>query len=151
MREEHGKLSSWDGKVGEKRSVYGEDLRKEHCKLMGLINVLPAMVYRCLNDSDWTMLFVNEGAFDLTGYHPEDLIGNKTISYAKLHHPADRGKVRNEILVSHCRKALLPGIPHPFRQRERKMGPGTGEMRERCVRTFYHRGIYYRYYLPEAS
>ena len=94
------KLSSWDGKVGEKRSVYGEDLRKEPANLMGLINVLPAMVYRCLNDSDWTMLFVNEGAFDLTGYHPEDLIGNKTISYAKLIHPADRGKVRNEILVN---------------------------------------------------
>lgn len=68
--------------------------------LIGLINVLPAMIYCCLNDTDWTMIFVSEGAKELTGYRHEDLVGNKKTSFAKLIHPSDRGKVRNEILAS---------------------------------------------------
>jgi diguanylate cyclase (GGDEF)-like protein/PAS domain S-box-containing protein len=62
-----------------------------------LVNNLHGMVYRCKQDDDWTMLFVSQGCFSLTGYAPEDLIGNKHISYEKLTHPEDRLRVREEI------------------------------------------------------
>ncbi|HPZ08846.1 MAG TPA: response regulator [Candidatus Eremiobacteraeota bacterium] len=42
-----------------------------------LMNILPGMTYRCRNDTDWTMDFLSEGCFSLTGYKPSHLIGNK--------------------------------------------------------------------------
>lgn len=55
-----------------------------------LLKNLPGMAYRCLNDRDWTMELVSAGCFDLTGYLPEDLIGNKVVSYNDLILPQDR-------------------------------------------------------------
>ncbi|MFH1116761.1 MAG: PAS domain S-box protein [Pseudomonadota bacterium] len=46
-----------------------------------LINNLPGFVYRCANDRDWTMEYVSDGCREVTGYEPDDFIGNKTISY----------------------------------------------------------------------
>ncbi len=58
-----------------------------------LLENLPGIAYRCLNDRDWTMMMVSPGCRDLTGYAPEDLIGNKAASYAELIHPSDRQRV----------------------------------------------------------
>ncbi|MBK6962964.1 MAG: PocR ligand-binding domain-containing protein, partial [Bacteroidales bacterium] len=53
-------------------------------KLETLMGNLPGMAYRCLNDFSWTMEFVSRGVFDLTGYYPEDLIGNHRIAFNDL-------------------------------------------------------------------
>lgn len=45
--------------------------------LSTLMSNLPGMVYRCLNDHDWTMIFVNEGVKQLTAYEADDLLYNK--------------------------------------------------------------------------
>ncbi len=62
-----------------------------------LVNNLHGMVYRCKQDSNWTMLFVSQGCSSLTGYTPEELIGNAQVSYEELTHPEDRERVRQEI------------------------------------------------------
>ncbi|NES03270.1 MAG: hypothetical protein F6K22_10670 [Okeania sp. SIO2F4] len=41
--------------------------------LTTLMSNLPGMAYRCLNDSHWTMIFVSQGCYSLTGYLPQDL------------------------------------------------------------------------------
>ncbi|WP_275287425.1 bifunctional diguanylate cyclase/phosphodiesterase [Halomonas elongata] len=64
--------------------------RESERRLDTLLNHLPGMAYRCLNDTDWTMLLVSQGATDLTGYSPEDLTHNRRISYLELIHPDDR-------------------------------------------------------------
>lgn len=58
-----------------------------------LLNNLPGMAYRCINDRDWTMNFVSSGALALTGYPPQALTGTQGISYGSLIHPEDREEV----------------------------------------------------------
>jgi PAS domain S-box-containing protein len=73
--------------------------------LASLLDDLPGMAYVCRNDPDWTMEFVSEGCFGLTGYHSEDLLANRTVPYAGLIHPDDRETVWNQIqsaIVAHA-------------------------------------------------
>ncbi|MDD3141067.1 MAG: PAS domain S-box protein [Lachnospiraceae bacterium] len=46
-----------------------------------LLSHLPGMAYRCKYDREWTMEFVSEGCYELTGYEPESILFNKKISY----------------------------------------------------------------------
>ncbi|TVP58270.1 MAG: EAL domain-containing protein [Halomonadaceae bacterium] len=65
-------------------------------RLYTLMRHLPGMAYQGLNDTQWTMLFVSEGAFALTGYTAEEL-ENNAISYLQLMHEEDRHRVDTEV------------------------------------------------------
>lgn len=65
--------------------------------LATLMSNLPGMAYRCFNDSDWTMIFVSEGCYSLTGYLPEDFTDSHLVKYNQLIHPEDRDKVWQQI------------------------------------------------------
>lgn len=67
-----------------------ERLQETQRTLSTLMSNLPGMAYRCRNDRNWTMEFVSEGCFDLTGYYPSDLIENRNVAYAQLIHPDDQ-------------------------------------------------------------
>ncbi len=62
-----------------------------------LLSELDGIVYRCRHDEHWTMEFVSDGCFKLTGYLPEELIGNARLSYESITHPEDRLMVRQKI------------------------------------------------------
>jgi len=68
-----------------------------------LISNLPGMVYRCRNDYDWSMEYVNEACQALTGYPASDLTGRK-IDYADLIHPDDRARVWDEVQARIAKK-----------------------------------------------
>jgi two-component system cell cycle sensor histidine kinase/response regulator CckA len=74
-----------------------EALRESQRALSTLLSNLPGMVYRSQNDPDWTMEFVSEGSLDLTGYHPSELVGTRTLSYAELIRPEDREPVWRQV------------------------------------------------------
>ncbi len=61
--------------------------------LATLLSNLPGLAYRCRNDRDWTMEFVSDGCYGLTGYAADDLLYNKKVSYNDLIHPDDREQV----------------------------------------------------------
>lgn len=86
-----------------------------------LLSNLPGMAYRCMHDREWTMLFVSEGCFDLTGYHSDSLLGNKEVSFNDLILPEYREPLWNEWERILAKKS-------PFRH-EYKIATATGEVK----------------------
>jgi len=73
------------------------------------------MAYHCLNDSEWTMLWVSDGCQELTGFQPGEIVGNRATSYAELICPEDRLEVSVEV-----QSALEDGRPFQLRYRVRR-------------------------------
>lgn len=65
--------------------------------LEALLASIDGMVYRCLADAAWTMEFVSQGALELTGYQPEELIGQTAASFDQIIFADDRERVRQVI------------------------------------------------------
>jgi PAS domain S-box-containing protein len=74
-----------------------EALKESQRMLSTLMGNLPGMAYRCRDDDEWTMDFISDGCRNITGYAPQDLIGNTLISYNELIHPDDRKMVAEEV------------------------------------------------------
>jgi len=68
-------------------------LHESERMLAGVLSNLPGMVYRCRHDQDWTLEFASDGCLALTGYPPEDLVGNRRISFQQMIHPDDLDNV----------------------------------------------------------
>jgi len=81
--------------------------RKMNRRWRNLLNNLPGMAYECLNDENWTMLFLSNACRELTGYDPSDMVMNKNISYQNLIHPEDRERVRRTIELSDLKRFEL--------------------------------------------
>ncbi len=71
-----------------------EELREQHRRLNTLLGNLPGMAYRRADDPAWTMEFLSDGCLALTGYRPEDLCGNRVLSYAEVVHEEDLDELR---------------------------------------------------------
>ncbi|MEA4852173.1 MAG: PAS domain S-box protein [Paludibacter sp.] len=61
----------------------------ERIKSVVLSN-LPGIAYRCLFNKEWTMEFISEGCYSLTGYKAEELLYNKRMSYNDIIAPEFR-------------------------------------------------------------
>lgn len=72
-------------------------IRESERRLSTLMGNLQGMAYRCLNDKHWTMEFVSNGCFDLTGYKSSYLIYNNKVSYNEIIHSEDRNRIWNEV------------------------------------------------------
>ncbi len=111
--------------VTERRRT--DDALREHRRLLAtLLDNLPGMSYRCRNDPQWTMEFVSEGCRALTGYAPEDLLGNRRVSFADLMLEEYRTDVWNEVQA-----ALQARRPFEIVYRIRRADGGVAWMWER--------------------
>lgn len=72
-----------------------------------LINNLPGFMYRCKNDKDWTMDYISEGCFAITGYTSDDLIANKTLSFNDLIIPQYRQAIRDKWVIAFNERTQL--------------------------------------------
>ncbi|MEI6852610.1 MAG: PAS domain-containing protein, partial [Bacteroidota bacterium] len=70
--------------------------RENQAILQTLIANFPGMIYRGKNDENWTMEFISDGCFNLTGYDKNDLINNNTISYNDIVVVKHREKLWND-------------------------------------------------------
>lgn len=68
-------------------------LEESERQFRGLVTNLPGVIYRCLLDENWTMLYISDGVETITGYSADEFIQNKTRTYASVIHPGDQDKV----------------------------------------------------------
>jgi diguanylate cyclase (GGDEF)-like protein/PAS domain S-box-containing protein len=73
------------------------DREESQRRLSTLMDNLPGLAYRCMNDQQWTMKLVSGGCRELTGYEPDELINNRVISYGALIHPDDHNVIWQEV------------------------------------------------------
>lgn len=62
-------------------------LEKSERTLSNLISNLPGFVYRCKNDTGWTMEYLSEGFTMVSGYAIEDIIEVKKLTFNDIIHP----------------------------------------------------------------
>lgn len=75
-------------------------LRESERKLNTLVNNLPGMAYRCLNDEKYTMKFISRGCKELTGYDSWELIDSQMISFIDVIHPDNREQAKEQVKSS---------------------------------------------------
>ncbi|MDD4125823.1 MAG: EAL domain-containing protein, partial [Eubacteriales bacterium] len=73
-----------------------ERLKESERRQSVLLSNLPGLAYRCNNDHNWTMQFVSDGCFELTGYKPESFIKNKKLAYNDIISPEYRESLWKE-------------------------------------------------------
>jgi len=77
-----------------KRKEFEEQLRKSEQRIRSMVSNIPGVVYRCLLDDDWTMLFISDEIHNLSGYPAEEFLGhNPRRSFASIMHSDDAGPV----------------------------------------------------------
>lgn len=96
LTREDGVLSGMIKNITEQKQAE-ESYHESQRRLTTLMDNLPGMAYRCQNDADWTMEFVNQNSLKLTGYSPRELINNSRVSFVDIVHPDDRQMIWDSI------------------------------------------------------
>ncbi len=82
--------------ITERREA--EELLRESQRFFEtLVANLPGAVYRCYNDSEWTLEFISEGCYTLVGYTAEAFLCPETPTLGDLIHPADADAVWHRV------------------------------------------------------
>ncbi len=91
MRDEHNAIRGFLGVAIDITQLehLNHALLMSEQRYRSMLDNLPGVVYRCRNDEYWTMLFISDEVFALTGYQAQQLIRSKEISFAQLNHPED--------------------------------------------------------------
>lgn len=66
-------------------------------RFASLVENIPGIVYQCALDEHWTMEYISPGVEEMTGYKPEEFIGNRVRSFASIIHPDDRVMVEEAV------------------------------------------------------
>ncbi len=62
-----------------------------------LVSNVPGIIFRCLIDEHWTMLFISEQVELISGYPAESFMNNRDMSYADLIYREDLQKVQDAV------------------------------------------------------
>ncbi len=78
-------------------------LIEEKRKAATLISNLPGVVYRCENDPDWSVEFIDGRVHEYSGYSIDDFLNHK-IHWGDIIHPDDKEYVWDEIQLANSEK-----------------------------------------------
>jgi PAS domain S-box-containing protein len=99
VKSDRGTIQYYEGTVADitQRRQAQEALRESQRTLATLLGNLAGMAYRRHCDANWTLEFVSDGCYELTGYTPSDLLGEDAFHFEQLIHPDDRDYVKGEL------------------------------------------------------
>ncbi len=87
----------WSTLEGKKQEPSMSNLLPANGPSPELLAKIPGILYRCLNDSSWTMLELSGAVAEITGYEPHELLSNHVLSFADLIVEEDRGFVSSVV------------------------------------------------------
>ncbi|OIP74951.1 MAG: hypothetical protein AUK48_08640 [Oscillatoriales cyanobacterium CG2_30_44_21] len=76
------------------------DLQISEVRFRSLVNNFTGIVYRCANDSDWTMIFIGGSVTEITGYSAAEFTSENARTWSSIIHPEDRSRL--ELIVQEC-------------------------------------------------
>ncbi len=112
-------------RIAVEHELADRELEESRRRLETLVDNLPGMVYRCLNDPDWPMEWVSRGALPLTGYRPSDFV-RRRVRYGELIETDDRARIWEEV-----QQAIAQGRPFQLTYRIRSRDGSTKWVWER--------------------
>jgi len=78
-----------------------EALQQSEERIRSMVDNIPGVVYRCLLDTDWTMLFVSDEIENLTGYPAAEYLGEEPQrSFVSIMHPDDVEPIANATVAA---------------------------------------------------
>jgi len=101
-------------------------LEERQRRIRTLVENTPGVTYRCLLDSNWTMLFISDAITELVGYPPSDFIGNAVRTFASVIEAEDRERVEQEVT-----EAVQNNEPYVMEYRVRHVDGDTRWVLER--------------------
>lgn len=96
--EQEKKLNQNLGEEIKKREAVTQELKQSREQLDSILTNLAGAAYRCNFDEYYTMKYISEKIFDISGYHATEFIDNSEINFATIIHPGDEEICRNCIL-----------------------------------------------------
>lgn len=68
-----------------------------HDQFVSLVQNIPSTIYQCLLDEHWTVIFLSDNIYELSGYPLSDFINNSVRTYASIVHPDDMEMIEQVI------------------------------------------------------
>ncbi|MBW8191084.1 PAS domain S-box protein [Neiella marina] len=72
-------------------------LEQSESRFRTMVANVPGVIYRCLLDDDWTMVYISEHVEDISGYPASDFINNRQRTFESIIHPEDSPFVALEV------------------------------------------------------
>ena len=81
----------------KKREAITQQLNESRLQLNSIMSNLAGAAYRCCFDEHYTMKYISEKIFDISGYHASELTEIEKFSFDKIIHPEDQNFCRQTI------------------------------------------------------
>lgn len=83
-----------------KREAITKELNQNREQLNSILSNLAGAAYRCFFDENYTMQYISEKIFDISGYHAKEFIDNSERTFASIIHPDDLNFCRESIIAA---------------------------------------------------
>ncbi len=93
IEEQKKKLEEMVEERSRKVEEVGFELKKSRRFLDNLVSNLPGMVYSCKNDKNWTLMYVNDQCYTLTGHTAQKFLDQEVLFGEHVIHQEDRERV----------------------------------------------------------
>ncbi len=81
----------------KERKKTERELKKSETRFRTIVTNIPGAIYRCYNDSQWTMIFLSDEIMNISGYPAADFINNNIRSFKSIVYEPDREHVTQKI------------------------------------------------------